>query len=71
MLWLLTDCTSGTYGQGCGKDCSAYCEEANVCNNVDGTCECIAGYQPGTCDEGKYETQLYNVHITFNNSFYK
>ncbi|XP_071101749.1 fibrillin-1-like [Haliotis cracherodii] len=54
------DCVQGTYGQECGSNCS--CDVANTvrCNQVNGTCTCLTGWEGVTCSDDVNECDAYN-----------
>lgn len=48
------ECSPGTYGQGCSKDCSGHCLNDATCNRTTGNCDqgCQAGHKGCLCDKG-------------------
>lgn len=57
----VVDCAENTFGKECANTCT--CNLTNVaspCNNVDGACNCKAGYDPGAkCERGKTKDTTY------------
>ena len=53
VIWYITECPSGYYGDNCTSICPANCEF--TCNHINGVCKdgkCIAGYHGEMCDQG-------------------
>ena len=51
-IFLLEECSSGTYGKNCTKTCSEYCLDNKSCNHIDGACTdgCQDGYIGNICN---------------------
>ena len=54
-VFLLQECSSGTYGKDCIKKCSEYCLDKRSCNHIDGACSdgCQNGYIGDICNTCK------------------
>lgn len=57
---MITECTDGTYGQNCVKNCSGHCLNGSTCNKQTGHCNggCDPGYRDGDCSEGKFKENV-------------
>ena len=62
MLFLI-DCPSGTYGNGCSKECS--CLTTRNCDPVTGECLCPSGFRGPNCNASKYQ-YLEDEHLFGN-----
>ena len=51
---LLPECDSGYYGAQCTQPCGEGCE-GGTCNTTDGTCLCLSGWKPPTCNTGTFK----------------
>ena len=54
-VFLLQECSLGTYGKNCTKKCSEYCLHNKPCNPIDGACTdgCQNGYIGDICNTCK------------------
>ncbi|XP_071101751.1 fibrillin-1-like [Haliotis cracherodii] len=56
------DCVQGTYGQECGSNCSCNVANTVTCNQVNGTCTCLTGWEGVTCSGDVNECDTYNCN---------
>ena len=51
-VYLLPECSSGTYGKNCTKTCSGNCLHNEPCDHIDGACTdgCEDGYIGNICN---------------------
>lgn len=60
-----TDCPSWKFGQKCLSNCNCQRTTTSSCQNTDGTCLCIAGYQGSKCESSEYNPRRhYNLRIS-------
>ena len=54
-IFVLQECSSGTYGKDCTKTCSEFCLHNTLCNHIDGACTdgCQNGYIGNMCNTCK------------------
>ena len=54
IIFYVSACQRGWYGDGCSERCSEKCKDNVTCRNTDGSCPngCIAGYSGVKCDSG-------------------
>ena len=65
-VFLLQECSSGTYGKDCTKNCSGYCLHNKSCNHIDVACAdgCQNGYIGNICNTCKMFCK-YSVNVFF------
>ena len=49
-VFVLSECTSGTYGQDCAKKCT--CQHGGTCDFRTGACVCPSGWNGTSCEKG-------------------
>ena len=47
LTFFSAECADGSAGAGCSITCN--CQNGGVCNHVDGSCTCQAGFQGADC----------------------
>lgn len=54
MVWFLSDCEGGMYGDNCSVPCGN-CFRSEQCHHINGTClnGCDSGYQGLPCTKGE------------------
>ena len=72
-VFLLQECSSGTYGNNCTKMCSEYCLHNKPCNHIDGACTdgCQNGYIGDICNTCKkiFKFNFLSIFIIYTVSF--
>lgn len=51
ILHFYTECSSTTYGQNCGSQCTCELRNIQSCDKQNGTCYCSSGWQGVNCTE--------------------
>lgn len=54
LLFCLTECKKGWYGDNCTKQCEGHCKDGATCNHVTGLCDggCGTGWTGYMCNKG-------------------
>ena len=74
---MLTECSSGFYGQYCQENCSTYCIVPGSCDRMTGQCEggCQAGWKEPKCNASRdmplfIEWKTYHLLFIYYKYFY-
>ena len=60
-------CPGGMYGAGCLQNCTCVVEHgSSPCDNVDGTCHCLPGYNGSSCETGTSTLQKVDGYFDKN-----
>lgn len=61
-------CDANHYGLNCAKPCSCFAVHTEVCDNVNGTCQCKNGWEGSICDQNINECSLETTTCPSNSS---
>ena len=70
LTFFSAECADGSAGAGCSITCD--CKNGGVCNHVDGSCTCQAGFQGADCATRKsIFFAVYPKYLSSLNAFFE
>lgn len=57
---IFSECGNNMYGLNCATSCACTVGHTETCNNVNGSCTCLLGWQGVTCDDDVDECNVTN-----------
>ena len=65
-IYVVIACEDMHYGHGCANLCTCNTTNTALCDNVDGSCTCKAGWEGNTCNDDINECEASVKYVTCN-----